>query len=65
MKTPIKIPLVHAGRLPDAMLPDDHPDLRGARGLARDAGITIEEAQTILDTLLSEYDACQKRQGDR
>ncbi len=65
MKTPIKVPLVCTDKLPDTMLPDDHPDLRGARGLARDAGITIEEAQAILDTLLSEYAACQKRQGDR
>jgi hypothetical protein len=65
MKTPIRIPLVHLGKLPDAMLPDDHPDLRGSRGLARDAGIPIEEAQAILDILLSEYDACQKRQEGR
>ena len=51
MKTPIKIPIVHTGRLPEDWLPDDHPDLRGARGLARDAGITIDEAQAIIDAL--------------
>ena len=65
MKTPIEIPIVHTGRLPEDWLPDDHPDLRGSRGLARDAGIPIAEAQAILDILLSEYNACQKRQEGR
>jgi len=51
MKRTIPIPLVETGRLDHDCLPDDHPDLRGARGPARDAGISIERAQTILDTL--------------
>ena len=55
MKRTIPIPLVETGRLDHNCLPDDHPDLRGARGLARDADNPLHEAHTILDILLEAY----------
>ena len=63
MKTAITIPLVHTGKIPEAWLPDDHPDLKGPRALARDAGIPLDEAQTILDILFNAYDHRRRLEG--
>lgn len=43
------IPIVITGKMPHEHLEDGHPDLRGARGLARDAGISVEDAQRAID----------------